>query len=108
MKTQDYMASPQITNPRIMEANENDPEELPDKESKRTIVSIFKQFKGDMNVLSKNKGKEMNEVRKSIQDMKIEIEFLQKTQNEIMLEMKNVCVVLVLENSFRVGTENAI
>lgn len=108
MKTQDYMAPPQITNPRITEPNENDPEELPDEESKRTIVSIFKQFKGDMNVLSKNKGKEMNKVRKSIQDMKIEIEFLQKTQNEIMLEMKNVCVVLVLENSFRVGTENAI
>lgn len=53
---------------------------------------MFNQFKQDMNIFQENKNKKINEMWKSIQDMKTEfineIELLKGRQTEKMLEIK--------------------
>lgn len=53
---------------------------------------MFKQPMEGMNIFQENKCKELNEIRMSIQVIKIELkrerELLKKKQTEIMLEMK--------------------
>lgn len=48
-----------------MGPNENDFKELPEKEFKRMIITLF-------NKLKENESKEMNEIKKPINDSKIE------------------------------------
>lgn len=48
-------------------------EELSVEEFKVINIIIFKQLKEYLNVMEKNQNKEANEVRKSIKDMKIEL-----------------------------------
>lgn len=49
-----------------MNPSENYLEELPNKEFKSMIITIFKQLKEDMNIFQENKNKEMSETWKSI------------------------------------------
>lgn len=63
------MGPPTITNSVVMNSNENSWEDLPDKEVKRTIKTVFKQLIGGRNILQE-KSKELNELKNSIQNMK--------------------------------------
>ena len=90
------MSPSKITNPAIMEPSENDLENF--------RITTVKQVKGDMNILQENKNKQVNEIKKSYQDMtrsKLEIGLLKGNQTEMMLEMTNaVSQIETLMESF--------
>lgn len=73
----DNMSLPNITNSIVMIPNESSIE-LPDKEFKGMIINRFKQLR-DMHVLQEHKNKQLNQIKKSIQNMKIE--FSKKREN---------------------------
>lgn len=67
--------------------NKSDREDLPDKESKGMVINRFKQLK-DVSILQEHRHKQLNQIKKSIQNMKIEFnkkrEFLKQSQKEMM------------------------
>lgn len=81
------MSRPKITNSIAMIPNESDTEDLPDKEFKGMVINRFKQLK-DVSILQEHRNKQLNQIKKSIQNMKIEfnkkIEFLKQSHKEMM------------------------
>lgn len=81
------MSRPKITNSIAMIPNKSDREDLPDKESKGMVINRFKQLK-DVSILQEHRHKQLNQIKKSIQNMKIEFnkkrEFLKQSQKEMM------------------------
>lgn len=61
-----------ITKPIVRALNKKSLKELPDKEFLKIIIIIFNQPKDGMNVFQENRCRGLDEIRKSIQDMKIE------------------------------------
>jgi archaellum component FlaC len=57
-------------------------------------MKMIKDFKKDINnslkEIQENTGKQVKELDKTIQDLKIEIETIKKTQRETTLEMENL------------------
>lgn len=51
--------------------NESDTEDLPDKEFKGMVINRFKQLK-DVSILQEHRNKQLNQIKKSVQNMKIE------------------------------------
>lgn len=81
------MSRPKITNSTAMSPNESDTGDLPDKESKGMAIKRFKQLK-DVSILQEHSNKQLNQIKKSIQNMNIEFnkkrEFLKQSQKELM------------------------
>lgn len=79
------MSRPKITNSIAMIPNKSDREDLPDKESKGMVINRFKQLK-DVSILQEHRNKQLNQIKKSIQNMKIEFnkkrEFLSKAKRK--------------------------
>lgn len=65
-----------------MVLSKNNLERLLDKEFRRMIKTMIKQ-------LTEEKDKEINKIRKSVLDTKIEFKLLKKTQAEMVLETKS-------------------
>lgn len=77
-----------------MAPNENDLEELPDKDVTKNIYNYAQTTQGKHECTPKNKHTDLNEITKSIQNMRIEfnkeIKLLKKKkQTKMMLEIKN-------------------
>lgn len=70
------------TKPIVRALHKKKLEELPDREFLKIIIIIFNQPKDGMNAFPESKCKGLDEIRKSIQDMKVEfnreIELLQE------------------------------
>jgi flagellar motility protein MotE (MotC chaperone) len=61
---------------------------------KSCLMKIIESFKKDINnslkEIQKNTGKQVKELNKSIQDLKVQVEPIKKTQTEAKLEMENL------------------
>lgn len=77
-----------------MAPNENDLEELPDKEVTKNIYNYAQTTQEKRECTPKNKHTDLNEITKSIQNMRIEfnkeIKLWRKKQTKMMLEIKNL------------------
>lgn len=75
-----------ITDAIVMSPDESDLEGLPDKEFKGGITERFRQLKERTNVLQEHKNEQPNEIKTSIQNMKIEFnkerELLEQSQRK--------------------------
>jgi chromosome segregation ATPase len=82
-------SSPTTTSPEYTNTLENQESVL-----KSYLMKIIESFKEDINYswkeIQENIGKQVKELNKEIQDLKVEIETIKKTQMEANLEMENL------------------
>jgi hypothetical protein len=81
-------SSPTTTSPEYTNTPENQEALL-----KSYLVKIIESFKEDINnslkEIEENIGKQVKELNKAIQDLKVEVETIKKTQIEANLEMED-------------------
>jgi methyl-accepting chemotaxis protein len=82
-------SSPTTTSPGYTKTPENQESVL-----KSFLMKIIESFKEDINnslkEIKENTGKQVEELNKVIQDLKVEVETIKKTQKEANLEMENL------------------
>jgi hypothetical protein len=82
-------SSPITVSPEYTNTPENQEVDL-----KSYLMEIIESFKEDINIslkeIQENTGKQVKELNKVIQDLKVEVEIIKKTQMEANLEMENL------------------
>ena len=82
-------SSPTTASPEYNNIPENQEADL-----KSHLIKIIESFKEEINnslkEIQENTGKQVKELNKAIQDLKVEVETIKKTQMEANLEMENL------------------
>lgn len=88
------MPSPELNNSITVGLEKCSIVQTQDKDFRKVVINMFKDIKEAMNKSlneeQENTEKQLNEVLKTVQEMKVEIESLKKTKTETKQEMKNL------------------
>jgi esterase/lipase len=87
-------ASPEPSSPTTASCKYTNTPENQESVLKSYLMKIIESFKEDINnslkEIQDNTGKQVKELNKVIQDLKVEVETIKKTQMEANLEMENL------------------
>jgi hypothetical protein len=93
-KSQNTWASSEPSSPTRASPEHTNTPENQESVLKSYLMKIIESFKEDINnslkEIQENTGKQMKELNKVIQDLKVEVEAIKKTQMETNLEMENL------------------
>jgi flagellar motility protein MotE (MotC chaperone) len=93
-RSQNMWASPEIISPTTASPEYTSTPENQESVLKSYLVNIIESFKENINnslkEIQENTGKQVKKLNKVIQDLKVEVETIKKTQMEANLEMENL------------------
>ena len=93
-RNQGYLASSEPNSPTIASLGYTITPEKQDMDLKSHLMMIMKDYRKEINnslkEIQENTSNQVKELNKTIQDLKIEVETIKKSQREITLEIENL------------------